>query len=74
MPLKKGDIIDERKRFPDSCGLVVKIMGGGEGFQKIAAQKGLLKCDRIKVASKPVRNIGKHFGSQSTDFAEVIPP
>lgn len=35
MGLKKGDIIDERKRFPDSCGLVVKIMGGAEGFQKI---------------------------------------
>lgn len=27
MALKRGDILDERKRFPDSCGLVVKIMG-----------------------------------------------
>ena len=35
MPLKKGDIIDERKRHPDSCGLVLKVMGGGEGFEKI---------------------------------------
>ncbi len=35
MALKKGDILDERKRFPDSCGLVVKIMGGGDGFQRI---------------------------------------
>lgn len=35
MGLKKGDIIDERKRHPESCGLVVKIMGGGEGFEKI---------------------------------------
>jgi hypothetical protein len=35
MTLKKGDIIDERKRHPDGCGLVVKIMGGGEGFEKI---------------------------------------
>jgi len=33
--LKKGDLIDERKRHPDSCGLVVKVMGGGEGFEKI---------------------------------------
>jgi len=33
--LKKGDIIDEFKRYPDSCGLVVKVMHGGEGFQKI---------------------------------------
>lgn len=35
MGIKKGDIIDERKRHPESCGLMVKIMGGGEGFQKI---------------------------------------
>lgn len=35
MGLKKGDIIDERKRYPDSCGLVVKVMGGGAGFHKI---------------------------------------
>jgi hypothetical protein len=35
MAVKKGDIIDERKRHPDSCGLVVKVMGGGEGFEKI---------------------------------------
>ncbi len=35
MPVKKGDILDERKRHPDSCGLVVKVMGGGEGFEKI---------------------------------------
>ncbi|MDR4494278.1 MAG: hypothetical protein AB7P17_04960 [Nitrospirales bacterium] len=35
MALKKGDIIDEHKRFPDSCGLVLKVMNGGEGFEKI---------------------------------------
>ena len=35
MSVKKGDLIDERKRHPDSCGLVVKVMGGGEGFEKI---------------------------------------
>ncbi len=35
MALKKGDIIDERKRYPDSCGLVLKVMNGGEGFDKI---------------------------------------
>ena len=35
MAIKKGDILDERKRFPDSCGLVVKVAGGGEGLQKI---------------------------------------
>ena len=35
MAIKKGDLIDERKRHPESCGLVVKVMGGGEGFEKI---------------------------------------
>lgn len=35
MGLKKGDIIDEHKRHPDSCGLVLKVMNGGEGFEKI---------------------------------------
>lgn len=35
MGVKKSDIFDERKRHPDSCGLVVKVMGGGEGFEKI---------------------------------------
>jgi len=35
MGLKKGDIIDEHKHHPDSCGLVVKVMGGGEGFEKV---------------------------------------
>jgi hypothetical protein len=29
MPLKKGDIIDEHKRYPDSCGLLLKVMNGG---------------------------------------------
>ena len=35
MALKKGDLIDEQKRYPHSCGLIVKVMGGGEGFEKI---------------------------------------
>ena len=35
MGLKKGDIIDERIRHPDSCGLVLKVMSGGGGFEKI---------------------------------------
>jgi hypothetical protein len=35
MGVKKGDILDERKRYPDSCGLVVKLTGGGAGFQRI---------------------------------------
>ena len=35
MAVKKGDLIDEHKRYPDSCGLIVKVMEGGEGFEKI---------------------------------------
>src|SRR2546426_3343843 len=35
MGLKKGDIMDEFTCYADSCGLVVKVMHGGEGFQKI---------------------------------------
>ena len=35
MALKKGDILDEFKRHQHGCGLVVKVMGGGEGFEKI---------------------------------------
>lgn len=35
MALKKGDILDEFKRHQQSCGLVVKVMGGGDGFEKI---------------------------------------
>ena len=35
MGLKKGDIIDEQKRHPEGCGLVLKVMGGGDGFEKV---------------------------------------
>lgn len=35
MALKKGDVLDEFKRHPHACGLVVKVMGGGAGFEKI---------------------------------------
>ena len=35
MGLKKGDIIDEHKHHPDSCGLMIKVMAGGEGFEKV---------------------------------------
>ncbi|HEY7531530.1 MAG TPA: hypothetical protein VH681_01970 [Nitrospiraceae bacterium] len=35
MALKKGDLLDEHKRHPDSCGLVIKVMGGGDGFEAI---------------------------------------
>lgn len=56
MPLKKGDLIDERKRHPDSCGLVVKVMGGGAGFEKI------LCCDHELTDEDVVSEIGRSGG------------
>jgi hypothetical protein len=35
MAVKKGDLIDEHKRYPDSCGLIIKVLGGGAGFEKV---------------------------------------
>ena len=35
MGLKKGDFIDEHKHHPESCGLLIKVMAGGEGFEKV---------------------------------------
>jgi hypothetical protein len=47
MALKKGDIIDEYKRYPDSCGLVVKVMAGGEGLEKIVCCGHELTADDV---------------------------
>lgn len=33
--VKKGTIIDEKKRNPNSCGLRVEVLGGGAGFKEI---------------------------------------
>ena len=35
MGLTKGDILDEHKNHPQSCGLMIKVMAGGEGFEKV---------------------------------------
>jgi len=35
MGVKKGDFIDEHKRYTEGCGLLIKVMAGGEGFEKI---------------------------------------
>ena len=56
MPLKKGDILDEHKRHPDSCGLVVKVMGGGEGFEKIVC------CDHDLTEEDLVGQVGSSRG------------
>ena len=35
MALKKGDIIDEKKNYEKSCGIAVKVLSGGGGFQNM---------------------------------------
>ena len=47
MAVKKGDILDEHKRHPDACGLVVKVMVGGDGFEKIVCCEHELTADDV---------------------------
>lgn len=35
MSLQKGDILDEAKRFNESCRVVVEVLDGGAGFSKV---------------------------------------
>jgi len=56
MALKKGDILDEHKRHPRSCGLVVKVMGGGSGFEKLVC------CDHELTDQDVVDEIGSPAG------------
>ncbi len=35
MALKKGDIIDEKKSYEKSCGIAIKVLEGGAGFQNM---------------------------------------
>ena len=66
MGLKKGDIIDEYKRHPDSCGLVVKVMGGGDGFTKIVCCGHELTAD--DVVSAPLKKHGRKMGHKGVGF------
>jgi len=66
MALKKGDLIDERKRHPDSCGLVVKVMGGGEGFEKIIC------CDHELTDADVVSVIGGSKGRKRGQLPVAI--
>lgn len=56
MPLKKGDILDEKKRHPDSCGLMIKVMAGGDGFEKIVC------CDHDLTEEDVVPKVGSTLG------------
>jgi hypothetical protein len=66
MALKKGDIIDEYKRHPDSCGLVVKVMSGGEGFQKIVCCGHELTEEDVVPA--PIKKHGRKMGRKGVGF------
>lgn len=66
MALKKGDLIDERKRHSDSCGLVVKVMGGGEGFEKIIC------CDHELTDADVVSVIGGSKGRKRGQLPAAI--
>ena len=66
MALKKGDIIDEYKRFPGSCGLVVKVMSGGDGFTKIVCCGHELTQE--DVVSAPIKQHGRKMGQKGVGF------
>jgi hypothetical protein len=66
MAVKKGDIIDERKRHPESCGLVVKIMGGGGGFEKI------LCCDHELTEEDVVTQVGSPLGRKRGELPLAV--
>lgn len=54
MAVKKGDILDEHKHHPHSCGLVVKVMGGGEGFEQIVCcEHALTERDVVEEMGSP---------------------
>jgi hypothetical protein len=56
VPLKKGDILDEKKRYAESCGLMVKVMSGGAGFEK------LICCDHDLTDEDIVPQVGSALG------------
>lgn len=66
MAVKKGDLIDERKRHPESCGLVIKIMAGGEGFERI------LCCDHELTDADVVSVMGNSKGRKRGQLATAI--
>ncbi len=66
MSVKKGDIIDEWKRYPDGCGLVVKVMGGGGGFAKIVCCGHELTEEDVVPA--PIKKHGRKMGHKGVGF------
>jgi hypothetical protein len=66
MGLKKGDVIDEFKRYPDGCGLVVKVMSGGDGFTKIVCCGHELTEEDVVPA--PIKKHGRKMGQKGVGF------
>ena len=66
MAVKKGDLIDEHKRHPESCGLVVKIMAGGEGFERIFC------CEHELTDADVVSVVGSSKGRKRGQLAAAI--
>lgn len=66
MGVKKGDIIDERKHHPDGCGLVVKVMGGGEGFEKIVC------CGHDLTEEDVVTQMGSPLGRKKGELPLAV--
>jgi hypothetical protein len=64
--LKKGDLIDEQKRHPHSCGLIVKVMGGGEGFEKIVC------CDHELTEGDVVSDISSRSGRKKGQLPAAV--
>ena len=56
MAVKKGDFLDEHKRHPGSCGLLMKVMAGGEGFEKVVC------CDNELTEADVVPEVSSSFG------------
>lgn len=66
MAVKKGDIIDEFKRHPESCGLLIKIMAGGEGFQKVVC------CDHDLTEEDVVQTIATRRGRKKGQLPMAV--
>jgi hypothetical protein len=56
MAVKKGDLLDEHKHHPGSCGLLMKVMAGGEGFEKV------LCCGNELAEADLVPEVSSSFG------------
>ncbi|MEK7763116.1 MAG: hypothetical protein AAB433_16200 [Nitrospirota bacterium] len=66
MALKKGDFIDEHTRHPHACGLIVKVMGGGDGFEKIVC------CDHDLTEQDVVGEMGSPAGRKRGTLPSAV--